>query len=435
MTRHVSRSWQVLLPVIALVALACAGTPAGSPGASPTAAGGKEKVEVFSWWTTGGEAAGLDKLIAKFNAEHPEWEVFNAAVAGGAGTNAKAVLKTRMLGGDPPDSFQVHMGHELIDTWVTTGYMEPLTDLFNSEGWTTTFPEGVLEIVSHDGHPWSVPVNIHRSNVLWYNKTAFTDAEVEPPTTFEEFEDVAGKLEAKGYTPLALGDGEPFAAAHLFESVLLGTMGADAYGGLWTGDTDWNGAEVTESLENMKAMLQHVNDDHAALTWSQANDLLIQGDAAMTVMGDWVDGDYTAKKFTDFGWAPPPGTDGIYLALSDTFGLPKNAPHPEAVKEFLKLLGSAEGQDIFNPLKGSIPARTDAGKPAAGEKDYDEYLRSAMEDWNTDTIAPSVAHGAAASEGWASEFTTAVVNFVTNQDVAATQTELAAACTNAGVCQ
>jgi glucose/mannose transport system substrate-binding protein len=434
MTRHVSRSWQVLLPVIALVALAC-GTPAGSPGASPTAAGGKEKVEVFSWWTTGGEAAGLDKLIAKFNAEHPEWEVFNAAVAGGAGTNAKAVLKTRMLGGDPPDSFQVHMGHELIDTWVTTGYMEPLDDLFESEGWTTTFPEGVLEIVSHDGHPWSVPVNIHRSNVLWYNKTAFTDAEVEPPTTFDEFEDVAGKLEAKGYTPLALGDGEPFAAAHLFESVLLGTMGADAYGGLWTGETDWNGPEVTEALENMKAMLQHVNDDHAALTWSQANDLVIQGDAAMTVMGDWVDGDYTAKNFTDFGWAPPPGTDGIYLALSDTFGLPKNAPHPDAVKEFLKLLGSAEGQDIFNPLKGSIPARTDAGKPAAGEKDYDEYLRSAMEDWNADSIAPSVAHGAAASEGWASEFTTAVVNFVTNQDVAATQTELATACTNAGVCQ
>jgi glucose/mannose transport system substrate-binding protein len=434
MTRHVSRSWQVLLPVIALVALAC-GTPAGSPGASPTAVGGKEKVEVFSWWTTGGEAAGLDKLIAKFNAEHPEWEVFNAAVAGGAGTNAKAVLKTRMLGGDPPDSFQVHMGHELIDTWVTTGYMEPLDDLFNSEGWTTTFPKGVLDIVSFDGHYWSVPVNIHRSNVLWYNKTAFADAEVEPPTTFEEFEDVAAKLEAKGYTPLALGDGEPFAAAHLFESVLLGTMGADAYGGLWTGDTDWSGPEVKEALENMKAMLQHVNDDHAALTWSQANDLLIQGKAAMTIMGDWVDGDYTAKKFTDFGWAPPPGTDGIYLALSDTFGLPKNAPHPEAVKEFLKLLGSAEGQDIFNPLKGSIPARTDAGKPAAGEKDYDEYLRSAMEDWNADTIAPSVAHGAAASEGWASEFTTAVVNFVTNQDVAATQTELAAACTNAGVCQ
>lgn len=435
MTRHVSRSWQVLLPVIALVALACnTGTP-GSPGTSPTAAGGKEKVEVFSWWTTGGEAAGLDKLIAKFNAEHPDWEVFNAAVAGGAGTNAKAVLKTRMLGGDPPDSFQVHMGHELIDTWVTTGYMEPLDDLFNSEGWTTTFPEGVLEIVSHDGHYWSVPVNIHRSNVLWYNKTAFTDAEVEPPTTFEEFEDAAAKLEAKGYTPLALGDGEPFAASHLFESVLLGTLGADAYGGLWTGDTDWNGPEVTEALENLKAMLQHVNDDHAALTWSQANDLLIQGDAAMTVMGDWVDGDYTAKKFTDFGWAPPPGTDGIYLALSDTFGLPKNAPHPEAVKEFLKLLGSAEGQDIFNPLKGSIPARTDAGKPAAGEKDYDEYLRSAMEDWTSDTIAPSVVHGAAASEGWASEFTTAIVTFVTNQDVAATQAELAAACTTAGVCQ
>src|SRR5512136_95338 len=90
----------------------------------------KTQVEVFSWWTTGGEANGLQKLIDQFNTAHPDAEVINAAVAGGAGSNAKAVLKTRMLGGDPPDSFQVHMGHELIDTWVTTGFMEPLDDVY-----------------------------------------------------------------------------------------------------------------------------------------------------------------------------------------------------------------------------------------------------------------------------------------------------------------
>ena len=72
-------------------------------------------------------------------------------MAGGGGAQARQVLTTRMQGGDPPGSFQVHMGHELIDTWVTSDYMEPLDDLFAEEGWNDVFPQGVLDIVSFEG--------------------------------------------------------------------------------------------------------------------------------------------------------------------------------------------------------------------------------------------------------------------------------------------
>jgi len=188
--------------------------PAPTQAPKPTAQSGKTQVEVFSWWTTGGEAAGLQKLMDQFNSENPDAEVINAAVAGGAGSNAKAVLKTRMLGGDPPDSFQVHMGHELIDTWVTTGYMEPLDDVYSQYGLDKAFPQGVLDIVSYDGHPWSVPVNIHRANVLWYNKAVLKTAGLDkPPATWDEFIADAEKLKGAGITPLAMGDNGPWAAA------------------------------------------------------------------------------------------------------------------------------------------------------------------------------------------------------------------------------
>src|SRR5215471_11290265 len=58
------------------------------------------RLEIFSWWTTGGEAAGLNALFDMYRAQNPGVEIVNATVAGGAGSNAKAVLKTRMLGGD-----------------------------------------------------------------------------------------------------------------------------------------------------------------------------------------------------------------------------------------------------------------------------------------------------------------------------------------------
>jgi glucose/mannose transport system substrate-binding protein len=421
-----------LLALFTVILSACGGetsTPTAASGGA-AGAGGSGKLEMFSWWTTGGEEAGLKAMYELYKKDHPNVEIVNQAVAGAAGSDAKAVLKNRMLGGDPPDAFQVHMGHELIDGYVAADQVEPLDDLYKSEGFDKVFPQGVLDIVSSDGHYWSVPVNIHRANVLWYNKKVFSDNSLEAPETFADFFEVADALKAKGITPLALGDKVAFASAHLFETVLLGTLGADAYKGLWTGETDWDDAKVTEALENFKKMLGYINSDHAALTWDQANDLVISGKAGMTIMGDWVDADYKAKKFTDYGWTTSPGTKGLYDALSDTFALPKGAKNRDNALAWLKLAGSQAGQDAFNPLKGSIPARTDAGKG-----DYDEYLRSAMADWQKDTIVPSPVHGAAIKDGWAQQYTDAINTFVTSQDVAVTQKALGAACVEAEVCK
>lgn len=73
-------------PPVVLVA-ACGGEEEKQP-----AAGGASKVEVFSWWTGGGEAKGLEAMIADFKQKKSPIELVNAAVAGGSGTNAKAVL-------------------------------------------------------------------------------------------------------------------------------------------------------------------------------------------------------------------------------------------------------------------------------------------------------------------------------------------------------
>ena len=89
----------------------------------------QEKLEIFSWWA-GDEGPALEALLARYAALYPKVEVINATVTGGSGVNARAVLKTRMLGGDPPDSFQVHAGQELIGTWVVANRMEDLTSFY-----------------------------------------------------------------------------------------------------------------------------------------------------------------------------------------------------------------------------------------------------------------------------------------------------------------
>lgn len=99
------------------------------------------------------------------------------------------------------------------------------------------------------------------------------------------------------------------------------------------------------------------------------------------------------------------------MVITDTFGLPKGVKQPENVKKFLSVLGSVEGQDAFNPLKGSIPARVDADVSK-----YDEYGKSAMKAFKESKLAPSLAHGSAAEEGFVTKANQAVNIFVTQKD-------------------
>ncbi|MFN3333042.1 MAG: hypothetical protein ACK47M_11065 [Caldilinea sp.] len=115
----------------ALVFSACAApapgggqaAPAGGEAAAPAGGG---KLEVFSWWTSGGEAAALQALFDAYSAQYPDVEIINATVAGGGGSAARGVLQTRLAGGDVPDTWQVHPGFELIGQYVEPGFVEPV---------------------------------------------------------------------------------------------------------------------------------------------------------------------------------------------------------------------------------------------------------------------------------------------------------------------
>ncbi len=166
----------------------------------------------------------MQALIASYQKLHPDIEVINSTVTGGSGVNARAVLKTRMLGGDPPDSFQVHAGQELIGTWVVANRMEDLSGLFRSEKWNAAFPPGLLDLLSTKGGIWSVPVNIHRSNVMWFVPAKLQEWGVPPPKTWDEVIATCQTLKDKGVeSPVALGENWTVAALPtLFVYVVFG---------------------------------------------------------------------------------------------------------------------------------------------------------------------------------------------------------------------
>jgi len=410
----------------ALSLTACSTGGTGDNGDS----GGDNQVEVFTWWASGSEKVGLDALVKVFGEQHPGVEFVNAAVAGGAGSNAKAALASRLEADNPPDSFQAHAGAELTD-YINAGQLQDVSSLYEEFGLNEVFPQSLLDRLTVDGKIYSVPSNIHRANVVWVNTAVLEKAGIDPteaPTSIDAWISDLKKLKAAGVeTPLALGT--EWTQLQLFETVLLSELGADGYSGLWDGSTSWSGDDVKNAAETYKELLGYVNSDYAGLDWDAATQIVIDGNAAYNVMGDWAEAAFQQAGLTygdEYTTWPVPGTDGVFDFLADSFTLPVGAPHEASAKAWLETVSSADGQKAFNLAKGSIPARTDVDA-----SEYPAYQQTAIASWTSDTVVSSLAHGAAAPVSWSSDISSAVGKFGTDGDVDSFVSALSAAATKA----
>ena len=392
--------------VFAALALVVTTAPASSAATD-------KQLEIFTWWASGGEAAGLAGMTTEFNAKNPNTPFINATVAGAAGVNAKGVLVSRMQAGNPPDTFQAHAGAEL-SSYVKAGQVEDLSFLYKSEGWDKIFPADLIKTLTTAGKIYSVPVNIHRANVLWWNPAAAKKAGIaKAPATLDEMLVDLAKFKKVGIDGIALAGNGDWAIAHLFDVVLLGSMGADKYNGLWNGMTKWDGPEVAKAITYLSKILAFGNSSKS-LDWPDAGKLVTTGKAGFFIMGDWASSQWQSeglKLGTDYTWAVAPNNvdkGHVYMWLSDSFTLPKGAVNRDAGIAWLKVCGSLAGQDAFNPKKGSIAVRKDSNP-----KLYDSYLQAAMKEWKTDRLVGSTVHGVNYGNAGMAAYDAAVGRFYT----------------------
>jgi len=341
-------------------------SPGGRSRAPGTASAG---AEILSWWVQRSEADALRAVLGIYSRSHPRHgSLASRAVDGIA--EARTELVWRMLNGRPPDTFQVNGGNALrsfIRRTPTGEQMDPIDFLFASEGWDRVLPPDLLDLVTHRGRLYAVPLNVHRTNSLFYNERVFRENDLQPPTTLDELYGVSRVLRGRGIVPLALGYRSPWTLTLLaFEAVLVAEAGTDYYRAFFSGRRSPDDAEIKSALAHVERLLDVANDDAGELEWDGAVDRMRRGEAAMTIMGDWAKGylvNAGCRPGVDFGQAPSPGCARAFVFATDVFGLPKRAPHPGDAIDLLKVFGSREGQTAFNRLKGSIPARMDVEAP------------------------------------------------------------------------
>jgi glucose/mannose transport system substrate-binding protein len=388
--------WFSMLAVIVAAATAlsaCGPAPAAAPvtvvqtqivevTAVPAAAA--KKLEIFHWWTAPGEREAADAMFAAMKAAYPDVTIVENPVPGGGGTEHRVVLKARITAGIPPDTFQTLGGAELKD-YVDSGVLTPLDDWYAESGYGKVIPAPLLKAVSIDGHPYSVPLNMHLENILYYNKKLFDELGITAPTGYDEF--VAACEKIKTAKPamdcLAVGSKDNWSDVFVLDTIMMELGGPAYYVKFFKGEVDVaNDPIFKESLEKYAALQKYSNmNDHSTLTWDTAVGAVGSGDAAMTIMGTWAIGAFTKgsnwQPGVDFGAVNyPTKPERILLFHPDTYGCTVGAPDMAECKQWLNVVASPELQIPTDVTQGGMFARTDIDP-----KSFPDPIRQEMQQY------------------------------------------------------
>ncbi len=323
----------------------------------------EESVEVMHFWTSGGEAAALGVIRDRVVEAGVAWQ--DAPVAGGGGDQAKTALQARIAAGDPPAAMLM-LGQNIID-WANEGLLGDVNAVAEAEGWDEVLPQAVQDFSKINGAYVAAPTNVHRTDMIWASHAAFDAIGAEFPTTWDEFNALAPRFIEAGIVPIAHG-GQAWQEAYMFEALVLGVGGADFYREALV-NLDLNALRsdtmraVFAQMADIRGM---VDDDFSGRDWNLATAMVINGEAAMQIMGDWAKGEFTNAGQVageDFACIPVPSTDAggfVYLVNSLSFFAQPDAEAASAQATLASAIMDPEVQVAFNQAKGAIPARTDA---------------------------------------------------------------------------
>ena len=361
---------------------------------SATAGFAGPEAEVLHWWTSGGEAKSVAVLQEEFASKGGTWT--DMPVAGGGGDAAMTALRARVLSGNAPTAVQLK--GPAIQEWYEEGVLADISSVAQANGWADVLPASIAGHMKCEGTWCAARVNVHRIDWIWANAAILEANGIAMPSTWAEFNAAAEKLQAAGITPLAHG-GQAWQDATVFEAVALGVGGAEFFQKAFV---ELDEATLTSDtmkavFDQMRTMRGFVDSNFSGRDWNLATAMVMNGEAAFQIMGDWAKGEFLAagkEPGKDFLCASTPGEGFLYNV--DSFAMFDVAGDDKTAGQLLlaELIVGKNFQKVFNLNKGSIPARTDV---ALDEFDSCAHTSAKdMADSNAGgSLLPSYAHGMA----------------------------------------
>ncbi len=300
--------------------------------------------------------AAFEALIKGFEAENPDikvtWNLFDHE---GYKTSIRNFLTA-----DAPDLANWYAGNRMLP-YVNAGLFEPVDDVWEENGLNDSLGSAAASMTI-DGKKWGVPYTYYQWGV-YYRKDIFEKLGIAVPKTWDEFKAAGATLNENGIKPITIGSKYLWTAGGVFDYINLRTNGYDFHMALTKGEVAWTDDRVRATMANWKELLDagFWIDNHAAYSWQEALAPMVQGDAAMYIMGNFAVAPLREAGLTDdqLGFFQFPVIDpSIPMAEdapTDTIHIPSNAKNKEDAKKFLAYLARADVQTEMNRTLGQLP--------------------------------------------------------------------------------
>lgn len=306
----------------------------------------------------------FQEVIDGFKKENPDinikWNEFDHE-------GYKSAIRN-FLTADPPDVAAWYAGNRMAP-FVTSGLFMDVSDVWEKEGWNETLKSAAASMTI-DGKKWGVPYTYYQWGI-YYRKDIFAAQGIAVPKTWADFVAASQKLKAAGITPIAIGTKALWPTGGWFDYMNLRVNGYEFHMDLTAGKIPYTDPRVKATFEKWGELVRMgaFLENHAALDWQDAMPQMVQGKAAMYLMGNFIVAPLKEAGLTNdtLGFFQfPEITAGVPMAEdapTDTLHIPAGAKNVENAKKFLAYVGRADVQTKWNTTLGQLPVNNKSTKP------------------------------------------------------------------------
>ncbi|QCJ00386.1 extracellular solute-binding protein [Agrobacterium larrymoorei] len=306
----------------------------------------------------------MEELIADFQKANPDvkvkWNNFDHE-------GYKSAIRN-FLTADAPDVVAWYAGNRM-EPFVKANLFLDVTDVWQANGLDDQL-KSAAPSMTIDGKKWGVPYTYYQWGI-YYRKDIFQQQNITPPKTWDELLAASKKLKDAGITPFTIGTKAQWPAAGWFDYLDLRVNGYDFHMQLTSGKVPYTDPRVKAVFEKWAELVKpgYFIENHAAIDWQDAVPQLVQGKAAMYLMGNFAVATFKngGLKEDQIGFLQfpqiTPNLPSAEEAPTDTFHIPAGAKNKDDAKKFLAYVASPDVQSKMNATLGQLPVNNKAAKP------------------------------------------------------------------------
>lgn len=305
---------------------------------------------VVYWDTSAGKEHTVFTEIARKCADQGGYRVQVEEVAFDQALNN---YKTAAQGGQGPDVLRADVGW--VPQLAAAGLIQDLSGTPLAD--TSAYLDNAAASTRYQGKPYGVP-QVTDTLALFYNKRQLTEANVEPPRTWDELIRIAPRL--GGERALFLNNDDFYALPFVY------TAGGDLVDSE-TKEITVNSPETVRGLATAKRLLDTGSARTAqdpSNSYSTMKAAFSSGEVAMMIDGPWVIPEILASdEFSDpsnLGIAPIPGPERTAPPGGHDYVLRQGSDSTAASTKFVQCMSSTENQAEVAKRIGLLPTREDA---------------------------------------------------------------------------